>query len=72
MNVLTAEFEIGDAAEYGATAVHGQTLVGASVTAVLGTTDHQVTGYQCIPGVPYRDIRTIHMPPTGQGGEEVT
>ena len=61
---LTAELEVGGAADDGAAAVDGQALVGAGVAAGLRPADHQVPRHQRVAGVQaHLDLRPVHTPP---------
>ena len=64
---LTAKFEVSCSADDGATAVDGQTLIGACVSSRLRAADHKVAGHQCVAQVQtQRDLCAIHKPSVRQ------
>lgn len=70
---LTAKFEDRCPADDGATAVDGQTLIGACVSNGLRAADHQVAGNQGVAQVhTQRDLCAVHKPSAERQSDEDT
>ncbi|TNN88236.1 hypothetical protein EYF80_001452 [Liparis tanakae] len=73
VGLAEAKFEDRCPADDGATAVDGQTLIGACVSNGLRAADHQVAGNQGVAQVhPQRDLCAVHKPSAERESDEDT